>query len=382
MKTGGPDVLVIGAGVFGVWTARALRRAGCEVEVLEMSEPAHYEASSGGASRIARCMYGSEELYADWARRSLLEWRALSERAGRPLFHETGVLWMHRDDDAFVEASFRLLKRLQVPVERLGSAELRARYPLLRVDAGDRALLEPGAGALLARRAVERVAAELRDEGVRFLRGRASPLRTADAEHGSLPSVETRDGRRLAAERFVVTAGPWLDRVCPDAMADRLFVTRQEVLFLEVEPEDTVGLPVWADMPFYGFPPLAGSGFKIAIDRHGPRIDEMDAVDRRVGAGTEADVRRFLAHRFPALADRRVVESRVCQYANSSNGDFLVDRHPGLDNVWLVGCGSGHGFKHGPALGAHAADVVLGRAAVVPRLGLATKRTEQARAIQ
>jgi glycine/D-amino acid oxidase-like deaminating enzyme len=165
-------------------------------------------------------------------------------------------------------------------------------------------------------------------------------------------------------------------------MAGRLFVTRQEVLFFDVKPAETAGLPVWADMPFYGFPAWPGGGFKVARDRHGPRIAEMDDVARTVGEDTAAQARDFLARRFPALAGRPVVQGRVCQYANSSNGDFLVDRHPGLDNVWLVGCGSGHGFKHGPAVGRHAAELVRGHASPMDRLGLATKRTEQARTIQ
>ena len=187
---------------------------------------------------------------------------------------------------------------------------------------------------------------------------------------------------RIEADVFVLACGAWLDRVCPDAMAGRLFVTRQEVVFFDVSPAQVAGLPIWADMPFYGFPPLAGHGFKVAHDEHGPRVADIDAIDRAVGPETEAAARDFLARRFPSLADAAVSDRRVCQYANSSNGDFLVDRHPDLDNVWLVGCGSGHGFKQGPALGAHVAGLVLGREEPIRRFALAAKRTEQDRAIQ
>lgn len=376
------DVLVIGGGVFGVWTARALRRSGCSVRLLDMADPGHPAASSGGESRITRCMYGLEELYAEWAWTSLREWRALSERTSRPLFLETGVLWMHRADDPFAEASYGALRRLGIPVERLDPAELRARFPILRVESEDRALLEPRGGALLAGRAVARVAAELVAEGAEVIRGRARPVRSSSAVRGALPWVETVDGRRFEAERFVVAGGPWLDRLCPDAMDARLFVTRQEVLFFDVAPEETGGLPVWADMPHYGFPPIAARGFKVAHDRHGPRVGDVDALVREVAPTAEEEARSFLARRFPALANRSVVDARVCQYANSSNGDFLIDRHPDLENVWLVGCGSGHGFKQGPAVGVHAAELVLGTGMPIPRFGLAAKRTEQARAIQ
>lgn len=373
---------MIGGGVFGVWTARALLRSGCRVRLLDMAEPGHPAASSGGESRITRCMYGAEELYAEWAWTSLREWRALSERTSGPLFIETGVLWMYREGDTFAAASHAALRRLGIPVERFDPAELRARYPILRVESEDLALFEPRGGALLAGKAVARVAAELAAEGADVIRGRARPVRASSAERGALPWVETVDGRRYEAERFVVAGGPWLDRLCPDVMDGRLFVTKQDVLFFDVAPDEIGGLPVWADMPHYGFPAIAGRGFKVAHDRHGPRVGDVDELVRTVAPTAEEEARAFLGRRFPALANRRVVDARVCQYANSSNGDFLIDRHPDLENVWLVGCGSGHGFKQGPAVGSHAAELVLGSGTPIPRFGLAAKRTEQARAIQ
>ncbi|HXG64336.1 MAG TPA: FAD-dependent oxidoreductase, partial [Blastocatellia bacterium] len=104
--------------------------------------------------------------------------------------------------------------------------------------------------------------------------------------------------------------------------------------------------------------------------------------ERRVSAASAASVRAYLARRFPALKGAPLLEARVCQYENSSNGDFLIDRHPAFDNVWLVGGGSGHGFKHGPALGEYVAQRVTGAsAAVEPRFSLATKSTVQKRSV-
>lgn len=377
-----PHVAVVGAGVFGCWTARKLRDAGCRVTLIDFDRPGHPAAGSGGESRITRSMYGAQERYMDWARRSMSEWRELSERASAPLFHETGVLWMYREGDPFAEASAVTLEAAGIPVERLGPAELRARYPILEIGSDDRALLEPEGGALRAGAAIRRLVRELEADGVERVGGRVVPIRADDEQGGALNAVELSDGSRIEADAFVVACGAWLDRVCPDAMTGRLFVTRQEVLFFEVGAERVGGLPIWADMPFYGFPPLAGCGFKVAHDEHGPRIEDMDAVDRRVGPDAVAAAREFLRRRFPDLAYAPVADSRVCQYANSSSGDFLLDRHPGLENVWLVGCGSGHGFKQGPALGAHAAGLVLGRETPIEAFGLASKRTSQNRSIQ
>jgi sarcosine oxidase len=80
-----------------------------------------------------------------------------------------------------------------------------------------------------------------------------------------------------------------------------------------------------------------------------------------------ARIRRYVARRLPELAGAPIVETRVCQYENTSNGDFLLDRHPGFENVWIAGGGSGHGFKHGPAVGEYVAGLVLADGRVEPR---------------
>ena len=209
------------------------------------------------------------------------------------------------------------------------------------------------------------------------------PLRASDGAGGALPALkmQTPQGERMvAAEHFVMACGPWLDRVCPEAMAGRLFVTRQEVFYFGAGRDVSAALPVWADLPFYGFPDLEGRGFKVANDTHGPRVDP-DTQSRRASDGELERARAFLEARFPAVASAPATESRVCQYENSSNGDFVVDRHPGLANVWVVGGGSGHGFKHGPALGAHVAGLVMGRTTPIERFSLASKALEQAREV-
>lgn len=376
------DVLVVGAGVFGVWTAVHLHRAGKRVTIIDDTGPAHSGASSGGESRVTRCGYGAQDLYTEWADRSMAEWRDLSERGGLSLFHEPGVLWIHPDGDPFVEATARTLARHDVPHERLTARELRSRYPILRLSDDEAALFEPRGGALMARRAVQTLAAELVAGGVELVQAAAEPVRASDAAAGALPFVRTVEGETLEAETFVFACGPWLDRLCPDALAGRLFVTRQEVVYFSASRAATGMLPVWFDLPFYGFPSLEGRGFKVADDTHGPPADVARMDRGHVSAETVERARALLARRFPSLAGRPMSETRVCQYANSSNGDFVIDGHPGLENVWLVGAGSGHGFKHGPAVGAHVAGLVLGTETPIERFGLAAKHTRQQRDIQ
>ena len=374
-------MIVVGGGVFGVWAAYHLHRAGRRVAVVEAVGPAHSGASSGGESRVTRCGYGEKEIYSEWAWRSLGEWQALSSRAGLPIFHPLGVLWVHTQPNELVQASARVLSRKNIPFTLLGAQELRRRFPVMRVGDDEAGFLEPAGGALMARRAVQLLASELRAGGVTFLSGAVSPIRQEQGEHGTLPAVTTKSGERIDAEQFVFACGPWLDRVCPDAMAKRLFVTRQEVFFFSVGAGATGDLPVWADLPFYGFPSLEGRGFKVADDTHGSPMDP-DTADRHASAAGEEAARAFLARRFPTLAQAPLSETRVCQYENSSDGNFVIDRHPGLDNVWVVGCGSGHGFKHGPAVGRHVADLVTGAARPQEPFLLASKERHQERAVQ
>jgi glycine/D-amino acid oxidase-like deaminating enzyme len=204
-----------------------------------------------------------------------------------------------------------------------------------------------------------------------------------------LDVLATTSGDRIYAERFVFACGPWLGRVFPELLGRRIFPTRQEVYFFAPEPGDTRyepgRLPGWADFNggdiYYGFPDLEGRGFKIAHDAHGPPMDP-DTGDRTLTPAMLADARAFMARRFPDLARRPLSEARVCQYENSSNGDFLIDRHPDWENVVLVGGGSGHGFKHGPAVGRYAAALVRGELRTPePRFSLATKAEAEHRAV-
>src|SRR6185369_2977514 len=204
-----------------------------------------------------------------------------------------------------------------------------------------------------------------------------------------LDAIELADGSSLAASNYVFACGAWLPKVFPRLLAPRIFPTRQEVFFFSTPAGDArfsaPVLPGWADFNggdiFYGMPDLEARGFKVAHDRHGPAIDP-DRGDRQASPGALADARAYLARRFPALAGAQLNEERVCQYENSSNGDLLIDRHPTANNVFLVGAGSGHGFKHGPEIGRYAAELVTGRLKLPePRLSLASKAEQQNRAV-
>jgi sarcosine oxidase len=379
-------VIVVGAGVFGAWTARRLLDSGKKVLLVDAWAPAHARASSGGESRMTRGSYGSDEVYTRMALHSLPEWTRLSARAELPLFHRIGVLFVFPGPDEFLDETLRVHRSLRLDTELLEGAALRRRIPAMALDSDDRGLFEPAFGALMARRAVQALVGEYVRSGGDYRQAAITP-----PAHGarSLDRVTTQDGEHLSADQFVFACGPWLGKLFPDLLATRIFPTRQELFFFAPEPGDTrfepARLPGWADFNggdvYYGFPNLEGRGFKIAHDAHGARMDP-DQGDRTPSEAALADIRAFMRRRFPALADRPLNEARVCQYENSSNGDLLIDRHATLANVLLVGAGSGHGFKHGPEVGRYAAQLLLGRlSAVEPRFSLATKAEQAARSV-
>lgn len=367
------DVIVVGAGVFGIWTAWHLHRLGKRVAVVEALSPAHSSASSGGESRVTRCGYGDAEIYTEWASQSIPAWQALSDRHSLPIFHKTGVLWLHKPDDAYVAATAPILERQKIPFQRLNAQALKARYPVIHVTSDEAGFLEPESGGLMARRAVQLLATELRQSGVQFIQGKVLPVESADAISRALKSITLQSGKALFASQFVFACGPWLDQVCPDVMKDRLVVTRQEVHYFSAGRDLTGDLPVWADLPFYGLPSLEGRGFKVANDTRGA-VGAPDSINRHPSAEAESLTRQFLARRFPSLAEKPLTESRVCQYENSANADFVLDLHPGYDNAWLAGCGSGHGFKHGPAIGNYLAKRMFDAVEPIPRFSWASKK--------
>jgi sarcosine oxidase len=374
---------VVGAGVFGAWTAYQLRRSGKRVVLIDAYGPGNSRSSSGDESRIIRMGYGADEIYTRSALRSLRLWQELFARVDQPLFHQTGVLWLAHQDDPYPMKTAGTLERIGIPFEKLTTTEVSKRYPQIGLDQISWTMLEPNSGVLMARRAVQAVTFAAIKTGVEY---RQDAVRTPTTT-GKLDHIETKSGQRVSAGNYVFACGPWLPKLFPDLLGEKIHPTRQEVFYFGTPAGDrrftSPTLPIWIDFKgeAYGFPDLGERGIKIAIDRHGPPFDP-DSGDRVVTSEGLSEVRRCLARRLPDLKEAPVTESRVCQYENTSNGDFLIDLHPEFDNVWLVGGGSGHGFKHGPVVGEYVAARIEGsNEGIEPRFSLATKASEQKRAV-
>jgi sarcosine oxidase len=356
-------VAVVGAGAFGGWTALSLLRKGARVTLLDSWGPGNSRASSGGETRVIRATYGPDRTYVRMVVRALALWKENAARWKRPLFRRTGVLWMAGPDDRYEKAALPLMREAGLPVDELTVAEAGKRYPQVNFEGVHWAIHEREAGYLLARRACQEVLEGFLSEGGEYRQREARPGAIKD---GRLQEIVLSDGSRLSADQHVFACGPWLGKVFPDILGERITPTRQEVFFFGTPPGDTrfleEMLPVWIDngaKVFYGIPGSDGRGFKVADDTHGPTVDPTTQERMPTAAGLRA-ARDYMEFRFPGLKGAPLLETRVCQYENSPDSRFIIDRHPRAGNAWIVGGGSGHGFKHGPAIGERVADLVLG----------------------
>jgi glycine/D-amino acid oxidase-like deaminating enzyme len=369
-------VAIVGAGVFGAWTAHHLLQAGHKVTLIDAWGPANTRASSGGESRLTRAAYGKDAIYTRMAMESLPQWKALSEVSGLPILIQCGILFFFPTEEPYVQDSIAAHRKFGLPTDVLTQAEMARRFPMIDFDGIRVGLHEPGFGALMARRSVLTLVDRFVKAGGTYAKGFVQP----PGQQPELHEVQLSSGEQVRADRFVFAAGPWLPKLFPDVIGARIEPTRQEVFYFAAPAGDRRWLPVampgWADFNggdiFYGFPDLETRGLKFAHDQHGVDVDP-DTQSRRPTEAALAEIIAYRDRRFPLLKGAQLTGAEVCQYENSSNGDFLIDLHPHWPNVLLLGGGSGHGFKHGPEVGRYAAARLMGSGKPEPRFSLATK---------
>ncbi len=360
---GRATIAVVGAGAFGGWTALELQRRGARVVLFDARGPGNARASSGGESRILRAGYGAQAVYTAMAARALRLWLDYQRRWDRILYHETGALWLAGEEDSFPRDSLAALREARLPCEQLSRSELERRYPQVNFEQVSWALYEKRAGYLTARLACQAVVEQFIAQGGEYRPIAAVPGRIFSK---ALAGLRLGDGTRFHADLYVFACGAWLGKIFPQAIGRLVRPTRQEVFFFAVPGGDrrfqAGALPVWLEhgaRMFYGIPANRVHAFKIADDTRGREFDPNKG--RRTPSMKRLKAaREYLGFRFPRLREAPLVEARVCQYEDTPDRHFILDRHPAADNVWILGGGSGHGFKHGPAVGELASQVLLG----------------------
>ena len=360
-----PHVAVIGAGSFGGWTALHLLQRGARVTLLDAWGPGNSRSSSGGETRVMRGTYGPDQPYTELAARALKLWAKYERKWKRQLIHRCGVLWMASgQEDAFERGSIESLRAAEIEYRELSTAQMRKRWPQINFEGIEWGIFEPECGYLDARTSCAAVVEMFLAGGGEYRQAQVSPVGLATPLPKGLVIMDQHRSR-LKADFYVFACGPWMANMI-SVLRKVIRPTKQDVFFFGPPARHAVyftdeHLPVWADHHGkfrYGIPGSDRRGFKIADDTRGPDFDPTHG-ERVINPETLQDIRDYIAFRFPALKTAPLIETRVCQYEQTPDSHFIIDRHPGNERVWLLGGGSGHGFKHGPAIGEMMAELIL-----------------------
>ena len=348
-------VAVIGAGVFGGWSALYLLRKGFRVTLVDAWGAGNSRSSSGDETRVIRSTYGANEQYFDLNVRALTLWKENQKRWNKKFFFNTGVLWMcYEEKVPMVDDSIPFSKKHKMEYQYLSPSDIQKRFPVINTNDLHHGWLDPFGGYLKARESCQAVAEAFVQEGGEFIQAHVTP---GNISNGTMQKLDLSNGISLQAETYLFACGSWLGKVFPELLGNFITCTRQEAYYFGV-PEHVSSqfdnMTAWIDVDgkdfYYGIPGNASRGFKIGVDRRGEPFDPTHG-NRILNPDVLAHARKFIEHRFPALKNAPLVENRVCPYENSPDGNFLFSGHPNAQNVILLGGGSGHGFKHGPALG-------------------------------
>jgi glycine/D-amino acid oxidase-like deaminating enzyme len=358
-----PHIAVVGAGAFGGWTALHLLQHGARVTLLDAWGPGNSRASSGGETRVMRGTYGANQPYTLMAAHALKLWAKYERRWKRQFLYRSGVLWMASGrDDGFERGSLGTLREAKIKFRELSAREMKKHWPQINFEGIGWGIYEPDCGYLDARASCQAVVTAFVAGGGKYHQLAVLP---DGLENAPLRGLTLSDGSRLRVDSYIFACGPWLGTLFPETLGDLIVPTKQDVLFFGTPVDDPrftdEYLPAWGDHRdrfLYGIPGSDRRGFKVADDTRGPVFDPTSG--ERVGSQqTVQYVREYLAFRFPALKNAPLIETRVCQYEQTPDSNFILDRHPHIEDVWLLGGGSGHGFKHGPALGEMMAELIL-----------------------
>ena len=364
-------LIVIGAGAFGGWTALHLLRKGYQVTLIDQFGPGNNQSSSGGETRIIRAFYGDQQIYFDLTWRALELWKENEPLMQQKILHQNGLLvFIAEQKNKDVEAALPMYKKAGLVFEKISAADAAKRWPQVNCSDLNHIMYDPAAGYLEARKGCQAVCDLFVKEGGTFIQ---QQVKQHSIKAGKCTDVTLYDGTTIEGDSFVFAGGPWLVRLFPE-ITKKLKVTRQAVFFFASPP----GLsdlmenkhPNWFNtdsegiVNLYGIPGNQYRGFKAAPELDDDITDKFDTYHRYSKPEELKFVQKILALRFPEMTGRPVIEQRICQYTETPDRDFILDKHPEADNLWILGGGSGHGYKMGASMGELAAAMVAGEKTV------------------
>ncbi len=363
LTTNNSELLIAGAGVFGITAALELQRRGYKTTVVAPLPVPHPLAASTDISKIIRMEYGADEQYMAMAEAAMQGWRAWNETFPYPLFHEVGVTMVTTTPMAVGEFEYEsyqlLLKRGHTP-ERLDAEAVSRRHPVFRPGIFVDGFYHARGGYAESGRVMGFLYKRALEAGIDFVDDRVVSL---VQEKGRIEGVVTAAGHRLNAGTVLVASGAWAPLMVPE-LQPLMRASGHPVFHISPinhadlnPPALTVFTGDISKTGWYGFP-LHPSSEVIKLGVHGPGVLlHPDDDERVVTAADKAALRAFLSRFMPALEDARLVYTRRCLYADTKDEHFLIDWHPEVNGLMVAAGGSGHGFKFAPISGDLIADV-------------------------
>ncbi|MFZ0548742.1 MAG: FAD-dependent oxidoreductase [Candidatus Promineifilaceae bacterium] len=359
-----PDILVIGAGVFGTTAALTLNERGHKVALMDPGPLPNPLAASTDISKVVRMEYGSDETYMIMVEEALGGWRAWNEQFSEPLYHETGVLMVTRErmtPGGFEYESYSMLLNRGHRPERLNGDEITRRFPAWETGLYVDGFFHSRGGYAESGRVMIELFRIARESGVEMIEGETA-VKLLEKK-GTVTGVETDSGKKYQAGTVVVAAGTWTHELVPE-LKPVMRSVGQPVFHLKVgdlsgfaPPNFVVFTADVANTGWYGFPVNPREGV-IKVANHGAGTILHPDEERKVSNSAEQKLRQFLAETFPSLLEAKIVNSRLCLYCDTLDEHLWIDHHPEKSGLVVAAGGSGHGFKFGPILGKLTADVV------------------------
>jgi sarcosine oxidase len=352
------DVAIVGAGVFGGWTALHLREMGLSVVMIDQYGPGNSKSSSGGEVRGMRATYGDQEHYTRWAMTAMELWKIREAEFGTKLFYQCGGLQVNREWTRQITNTRAMFDKLKIPYEIVKHEDLVKRWPQVKTETPEFfGFYTPFGGVLKAHDACVSVARAFEKKGGKFALAKAA---LGPRAANRLQTVTLSTGQTVSAGTFVFAAGPWLLTMFPEVLKNKLMVAKRGYYMVGAPPGDFRFSYPNLPNTGVGVPSVDGLGLAILMGSGNKPVDP-DTHDRVPTAEDRAAITQILTNRFPDLKDQPILNAHICQSDNTVDGNFIIDKHPALENVWLVGGGSYHAFKMGPVAGDYIAHRIVGR---------------------
>ena len=328
---------------------------------VEQFGPVHDRGASHGKTRMIRKAYFEDPAYVPLVLRAYELWRELERTSGEEILRITGVLSVGAETSEIIRGTRRAALEHGLRIGSLSQAEVKARYPILKLGEDEVVLFEADGGVLHPERAVSAQLRSAEAKGAEMRFGVAMENWHATDKGFEL---ELSDGARISANKLVLALGPWFQATL-ESIGIRMRVQRNIQAWFSpgTDAYDAPGFPSFLvdrpglPAPLYGFPDF-GDGVKAAFHGFGD-LTEAKHLDREIDLARDVEPVAQALERWMPGAARTFREAKPCMYALTPDQNFVIDRHPEHTNLILCGGFSGHGFKFAPVIGEIGADLAL-----------------------